>query len=343
MSEPEPVPAESTASVTPWQRTARQLSRRTTDLLAIAIVAAGVLAISGRVGDWWSTDPSDVMSPQGAATDVAGTQLNWGSGDAAVSLVAGNFPVELERRIARGTQDEIDAFLLSRCERILATSSSAPVEIAEQLRATHEKLLRQLSRLQPLKSSSGEWNVYRVDQPGSYLPGSMLMGVRNAVDDKGVAVQSIACWAIAIPHNQDQWTTFVFTPTAGRASSSPVPLPVDAEPVLSLRTPGGDELSAFRSRQGVAVNAVVWRRTIEDALTQAGWQTVRPWRQSGAAWTIRVEGALKDDTVSGSHPAAIELSLRETRDGRLSGIVNVISKRVPSDEGRNVIEKAAIE
>jgi len=306
------------------QRVTRQLSRRTTDLLAIAIVAIGVLTISGRLRDWWTTDPSDVMSTLESATDVAGTQLNWGDGNSAVRLIAGDFPVELERRIERGSQVEIEERLSARCQRILSVSRSDSLQAVKSLRATQHELLEQLAALQPLESNPGEWSIYRVDQPGSYLPGCMLIGVRTAGDDAGDVAPFIACWAIAIPHDKDQWTTFLFTPTSGQASSSPVPLPADAEPVFSLRTPGGDELSVFRSRAGTAVNVTVWRRTIEDALTRTGWQTVRPWRQSGSAWSIRVEGKSDADRPQS---AAIELSLRETRDGRLSGIVNVIQKR----------------
>ena len=290
--------------------------------MAIAIVVIGVLTISGQLSDWWSTNPADVMSTVESATDVAGTQVNWGSGDSAVRLVAGDFPVQLERRIERGSQDEIEERLSLRCQHILNVSTSDSMRAVESMFATQRQLLEQLAELQPLQSSPGQWSVYRVDQPGSYLPGCVLIGVRSAPGDAGDSEQFIACWAIAIPHDEDQWTTFLFTPTSGQTSSSPVPLPADAEPVLSLRAPSGDELSVFRSREGAAVNATVWRRTIEDGLTQTGWQTVRLWRQSHSAWTLRVEREFDS-----GRSAAIELSLRETPNGRLSGIVNVIQKQ----------------
>lgn len=328
MSELEPAPTESTPTLSPMQRATRQLSRRTTDLVAIAIVAIGVLTISGQLRDWWLTDPSDVMSTVESATNVAGTQVNWGSGDSAVRLAAGDFPVELERRIERGSQDEIEERLSVRCQQILQATTSDSLQAVESMHAIQRKLMKQLADLQPLTSSPGQWSVYRVDQPGSYLPGCVLIGIRTVPDDAGKTEPFIACWAIAIPHDEDQWTTFLFTPTSGQASSSPVRLPVDAEPVLSLRTPAGDELSVFRSREGAAVNATIWRRSIEDSLTRTGWQTVRPWRQSGSAWTIRVEGEFDS---ARPRSAAIELSLRETPDGRLSGIVNVIQKQSRQD------------
>lgn len=324
MSAPEePTPAspevEAKSAPSPMQRTARQLSRRTTDLLAMAIVAVGVLTISGRLSNWWSTDPSDVMSPLESATNVAGQQLNWGSGDSAVRMIAGDFPVELERRIIRGTQDEADEFLLNRCQQVLEGHTGQSTRITESLRPTEQKLVERLAELEPIRSSAGEWALYRVDQPGTYLPGSMLVGVTISDGE-----QSVACWTIAIPHDKEQWTTFVFTPSSGSTPSSAVPMPASAEAVLSLQTPAGDELSVFRSREGESVNDRAWRRTIEAGLVQAGWQTVRPWRQSGETWSLRVEGELDSTPPS---PAAIELTLKTTLDGRLSCVVNVIRKQ----------------
>lgn len=321
-----PVAADSDVSTTesPLQKTARQLSRRTTDLLAIAIVSIGMLTISGRLLDWWSTDPNDVMSPMESATDVAGTQLNWGGGDSAVRLVAGDFPVELERRIARGSQDDVESQLLKRCRELLESGPFSSLPDGGDLEKTERRLLSHLVDLDPIASSPGRWSVYRTDQPGTYLPVTMLLGIRESNGVDGDTSRSLACWAMAIPHDKDQWTTFVFTPTSGEAASSAVPLPPDAEPVLSLRTPGGDELSVFRSREGAVINDVIWRRTIEDSLTRAGWQTVRAWQQSETFWSLRVEGNLSG---SRPRPAAIELTLRETGDGRLSCIVNVIRKQ----------------
>lgn len=329
MSTPEdtssvPTGTDASPAETPLQKTARQLSRRTTDLLAIAIVAIGVLTISGRLLDWWSTDASEVLSPTQSASDVAGTQLHWGSGDSAVNLVAGDFPVELERRVVRGSVDDVEAQLVKRCQNILESESFSRLPKRDGLQRTEQRLLAQLDGRKPLTHRDGLWSIYDTDHSGSYLPATMLIGVRETDTADAETSQALGCWAVAIPHGTNHWTTFVFTPTNGQASSSAVSLPEDAEPVLSLRTPAGDELSVFRSREGASVTPDLWRRTIEESLTRAGWQTVRPWQQSEAAWSLRVEGELPGKRY---RAAAIELSLRQTDDRRLSCIVNVIRKQ----------------
>ena len=175
------------------QNIAKQLSRRTTDLLAIAIVAIAVLTISGRLLDWWSTDPSEVLSPTQSASDVAGTQLHWGSGDSAVNLVAGDFPVELERRVVRGAVDEVTTQLMKRCQAILETSSSSRLPKRDGLQKTEQQLLARLKGLTPIAHRDGLWSIYDTGNEDSYLPATMLIGVREVAAD-GATSLTLGCW-----------------------------------------------------------------------------------------------------------------------------------------------------
>ena len=105
-------------------KTARHISKRTTDLIAIAIVGIGVLQVSGRLTEWWQTDPSTVRSPRASANETSGHPTRWGTGESAVSLLAGDQPVRMERKVILGDQDRVDKTVCERLINILESESS---------------------------------------------------------------------------------------------------------------------------------------------------------------------------------------------------------------------------
>ncbi|MDA1165274.1 MAG: hypothetical protein O3B13_19415, partial [Planctomycetota bacterium] len=112
-------------SVSMVNTTARRVSQRTTDLIAIAIVSVGVLTVSGRLAEWWNTDPADTLSPATSAAQMAGSAKGWGSGESAVHLLAGDAQVQMERRIIFGDQFRVDRILRDRLVEILESPPAA--------------------------------------------------------------------------------------------------------------------------------------------------------------------------------------------------------------------------
>ena len=323
-AEPSAATSESTSG---FRQLSRRISRRTTDLLAIAIVSLGVLSVSGRLTEWWRTDPNLVLPPAASANQVAGPGLRWGTGESAVSLLAGDLPVRIERRVLTGDQDRVDSLLRDRLVEVLesppqpASHQSSP-QRATYLQDREQRLLELLQSVEPIETRDGHWNLYRIDRKDNLFVGSFLIATRapTAANNQ----PSLAGWALAVPSGSSQWTSFVMTPTGEETSttSEPVLLPVDAEVVMSLRTPAGDELTVFRQEETSTSQIAEWTREISHRLTSTGWQQVRSWQQSMGTSVARFEQTRSSEQ---DKRLAIEFAIATSHNGRLTGTANVIA------------------
>ena len=314
----DPVTPESSASAvaaaTGWKKVTRALARRATDLLAIAIVAVGVLSISGRLAEWWSTDVEDLLNTSRSASQVAGTQTTWGADGEAVLLRLGQLAVSVERQVVRGDQAQADVVLLNACRMRLESSSTelAPSPDA----AAEQKLLAGLAQLKPIEEQGGAWKLYRLDGADRPIVGTLVVGVRTS---RELAV--VACWGMAVPRDDQSWTVFTFDKTAQQvASSDELPLPPDATQVLSVADPQGGRLLAIEALAASDVEATLksWRAFFGNEFAQRGWQTARPWTQSARGWSARYERATQ------RNQEAVELMLTIDGSGRVVGVLNWI-------------------
>ena len=299
---------------------AQRLSRRATDLIAIGIVAAGVLAVSGQLAQWWATDADELLDPARTAGEVVGAQRSWGAGETPVVVRLGKLPLSMQRQVVVGDEDRAAAVVLGNVRRKLAAvsssaraSSSPPIDAA-----TERELLATLKGLAPTEEQAGHWKLYRIDQPGSFVVGSLVLGVRVLADS---ATDEIVCWAMAVPNSDAAWTVFTFEKSAAPGlTTSVIPLPPGAETVLALTDPSGGELTSFEATIVGDVNAVLtdWRAFFSTAFSQRGWQTVRHWEQSPTGWSARFE---RRDATGHS---AVELLLMLDQGGHAIGMANVL-------------------
>ncbi|MFT4556556.1 MAG: hypothetical protein ACKVII_00065 [Planctomycetales bacterium] len=315
------------------RKTARHISKRTTDLIAISIVGIGVMTVSGRLAEWWQTDPTSVASPAASALQSAGSAVRWGVGESNVSILAGEQSVRMERKVIFGDQDRVDSILLERLISALEaeqpqTPPASDVKFAEQ----EKRLLGLLKTLTPIESREGRWNIYRLDRADNPLPGIFLVATRFT---KGtLPLESLGAWAIATPSGRQQWTSFVFTPTgSGRKTNQhATPVPTDGQLLLSLRTDSHDELSVFQRLNADHSDIVRWTRDISSQLTKAGWHETRSWQQSANSATARFERPM---TVKHHPHQAMELTISFSESGKLTGTSNVIAipemELAPSD------------
>ena len=74
----------------------QKIMRRTTDLLAVAIVAVGLLAVWGKLGRWWNTaDPPDVT-----VMPLPAESINpWGQNGESVTLAWGDLGYAIHHQI----------------------------------------------------------------------------------------------------------------------------------------------------------------------------------------------------------------------------------------------------
>lgn len=314
------------------RKTARHISKRTTDLLAISIIGIGVLTVSGRLVEWWQAHPAAVASPAASALQSAGSAVRWGVGESDVSILAGDQTVRMERKIIFGNQDRVDSILKDRLIRTLETEESQTGPNSSETFLEQEKrLLGLLKTLTPIENRQDRWSIYRLDHADNPLPGSFLIATRTATEETNP--QSLVAWAIATPSGPQQWTSFVLTPTgeARRTNQHTTPVPIGGVLLLSLRTDSHEELTVFQRLDAAPSDISRWGSDISRQLSEAGWHEARPWQQSANSAKARFERTM----VAKVHPhQAIELTLSLSESGKLIGTSNVIAmpkmKPVPS-------------
>ena len=314
-------------------QTARQISKRTTDLIAIAIVTIGVLTVSGRLTEWWHTKPTSIASPYASAAISAGSPVHWGAGESAVSVLAGEHNVQMERRVLLGNQDRVDGILRDRLV-VIAESKSSRISPAAGNRNSNqtasglsfprqeERLIKLLENLAPFESKNGQWALYRLDQAANPIPGSFLIATRITTGQ--AKTESLAAWAIATPSSPTRWTSFVLTPADGDGdfNKPATPVPVDGRLLISLRTNSHDELTVFQRVDAATPDISRWSREVSSQLTSAGWHETRPWQQSDNSATARFERSAFDNQES---HLAIELTILLNAAGILTGTSSVFS------------------
>lgn len=326
-------PTKSDADVTSesaLQKTARHISKRTTDLIAMAIVSIGILTVSGRLAEWWKTDAASIPSPVVSANLSAGSIVRWGAGESAVSLLAGEQPVSMERRVLFGDQDRVDGILRDRLVSMLESSQAeststdgnqhGKVRRVDTKFADQEKrLIGMLQELTPFETRNGHWNLYRLDHANNPIPGSFLIATRMSPHrDKA---ESLSAWAVATPSGPDQWTSFLLTPaeTERNQDQHITPVPPDGQLLISLSADTRDELTVFQRLNASHSDVGRWVREMGRQLLAAGWHETRAWQQSKTSATARFEHQTDEKR------RAMELSISLSNSGKLTGLSNVIA------------------
>ncbi|NQV23379.1 MAG: hypothetical protein HQ518_03335 [Rhodopirellula sp.] len=307
--------------------TAKRISQRATDLIAIAIVSIGVLTVSGRLTEWWSTDPASMASPAITANQFAGSAHQWGTDESSVRLLAGEYPVQMERRKLFGDQERVDRLLRNRLVEILEVEPSEnrgsnPVSTPSDFAASEKQLIERLNGLSPVESRNGRWNLYRLDRTDNPMAGTFMIATH--VSDRSEKQESVAAWGIALPSSPTQWTSFVMTPASGGriGDSITTPLPSDAKLIFTMQAVSNDELTVFQRLDAQRSDIGRWVIDLSSQLTEAGWHEVRPWQQSPDSATARFEREPVEPRKPGQ---AIELTISFAADNKLTGTVNVIT------------------
>ncbi len=273
---------------------ARVLARRATDLFAISVVLVGVLAVSGRLADWWETDPNDVLRPDQTVAGVAGTQTSWGAGETSVALRLGQLPLVMHRQVLVGDEERVFARLRQNCRELLEASHRERL-LLPPTGENEMAILLGLDALVPIEQAEGKWKLYRVDQPGSFVVGQLLIGIRESSPNAPLgSMPELVCWAMAIPKGEAQWTLFTFErTTTGTEVTSKVPIPPDARLTLSVADPSGGQMVGFEATLGTSEEAALlagqWAELFEAELHRENWKLARDWARKGSAYSARFE------------------------------------------------------
>lgn len=311
-----PVAAESA-----WVRVARRISRRTTDLLAIGIVAVTALMVGGRLSEWWQTEPDDFSTPADVADFVSGSAGQWGSGGSPVTVEFGGLTQSLRRETFHGTEEALVERLLEWCRRTVQESDLPEFPPTE----SEARLTSKLAHLTPTAETAGRGRVYLVQRPSR-----MVFGTRSSdgggKSDAGRG-ERMVCWGFAFPQGKRTWTTFLSGSQSAAARISPVPevaLPKGCERVLSLRSDGGDGLMAFAGASDIAES----RAELDRWFVDREWRLASPWREYAGRWTVRYATPLRDDSRSG-WTGTVDMEIQSDGPGRVRGLMNFLPRRPP--------------
>jgi hypothetical protein len=329
MSSNEPSPIAATQKSEPasgFARTGRLVARRTTDLLAIAIIAIGGLMIGGRLSEWWSTDPDDIPSPAEIARHEGGTPGDWDVNATPVTLEFGDSHQTLRRQTLQGTEAEVFKSLAGWCRETLH-SGVAPGQPPADV---ERRFLKQLATVSPLEDKAGN-RIYRLTRPMR-----MVVGVRGATEgvvpekagskkpDAAPPPARVVCWGFAFPVQEGTWTLFLASPAgAGPPGSSfpEVPLPAESQRHLSLRNDAGDGVVGF---SGTA-EPEDWRRGFDGWFKSHGWAPARAWSELNGSWSARF--ATPADDAETSWQGTVDVQISRDQEGRLSGLLSFVPSR----------------
>ena len=256
-----------------FAKVSQTLRRRTTDLLALAILAVGLLAIGGKVSRWWGKSPEEA-APRAQNPP---RPLAWGAGGEGVSMEWGDLEYAIHRQRLTGDAETVggrlEDLVISYVPKI--TPPEFPPSDAEV------KLLSELKTIPASRSLDSGTRLYRL---GEHLP--MILLTRLVGDSRRVV-----CWARAFPQSQTEWMAFLFysakTDATQAAPFQQIPLPEGSQRIQSLHEKGQRSWIGFKG-PGPARD---WQSHFDDWFAEADWKPIREWSQTPSGWTAAYQSA----------------------------------------------------
>jgi hypothetical protein len=288
---------------------ARRITSRTTDLLAIAIVLIGGLAIGRQTLIWWGQEPPTI-----GAAPAADFASDWGLDGVPVALEFGDLRGRLLRQAIEGDVEDARHAGLEQCLQLVNRSALPSVSA----NAPERRILELLVSQKPILEQAGDWRLYAVE--GGL---TMLVGVRNTPEEPATGAKSederarerVVCWSFAVPVGQNLWSVYTFA-AADAPDARPLcaaPLPSGARRILSLDEADRGSFLAFEG-EGPPDE---WAREYQQWFETQGWTLVTPWQTGelwGATWRAPEQNAI------------VEVRFHRAQGRRWSGIVSAVVK-----------------
>jgi hypothetical protein len=201
---------------------ARRIARRTTDLLAIALVLVAGIGLGGQLIGWWRSEPQARLQNPGAEA------TSWERDGVPLDLQFGDSPFALERTPVSGGREAAAQRLVDSC----AAAADSPASQSRPISSDEQRLIAAAEALEPVREEHGRWRVYVVDGPvlqavvidstmrapsgfGSAASGSLAGDVQSAepLDEHqthATASPRVLCWGLAFPADEHRWIVYTF-------------------------------------------------------------------------------------------------------------------------------------
>ena len=205
----------------------RRVARRTTDLLAIAVVGFALFSLSDRIAVWWNFEAGTTPSLQPKSAPAAWTGLN-----SPVELMAGSKQVVFWRHEFRATPIDAESVFLGICRERSATGASFDAGSNEAENALIEALRQ---RSPDLTTERARLFLIRFPQ------------LTCVAVDHDPETPRILLWAILLPWIEDRWLVIGFQRGVSRRTEDPFswPLPESGRLTLALHSDESGDLICF--------------------------------------------------------------------------------------------------
>ncbi len=228
----------------------RQILRRTTDLIAVALVLAASLTFGRQVLRWWGADARD------AAAELAAPPSSLPGDGAPMTLEFGSQPFSFTRQTFAGSHEVALAAMRAVC-RAGTDAAATPTGTPDAAEST---LLAETQGLAPVDEKPGVWQLF--EARGQF---DMAVGVgwagppgehgQTSGTGRAGAVRRIACWSLVLPMSETGWLLYTFQRISTSGVKSPdsptLPLPPLSRKILALRGPDGGVLVGIQGTEPV--------------------------------------------------------------------------------------------
>ena len=248
----------------------------TSNLLATAIIIVIASTLGSQLVSSWIREDS--------FSNLAEFTINqpW-SALQACSLEFGDSPFQLTREKLTGAESEVVLFLQTRCREALEDDAQPVSAMGER----ESWMINHSADQTPIEQIEGKWRIFLGPKLEESRPLPIALGIRDdclsSPSGSHASAQPesrLVVWALAIPNETGDWTTFVArASTLSRSHGSDRFLPSDANRTMSMTNPDGHSLIGFSG--GEFESAITfykelareknWRLEIEPTLTPNSW------------------------------------------------------------------------
>lgn len=302
----------------------KNITSWTSNLLATAIIVVIALTFGSQLVSSWVPRKS---KPE--ASEFTALQ-SWPTLHAC-SLEFGDSPFQLTRETFDGADSDVISFLQIRCREELESNAPPVGQIGE-----HEAtLIKNSANRLPIEQIAGKWRIFLGPKLGELRALPIALGIRDDCisssksKTKDESLQSrLVVWALAMPAENGQWTTFVAkASTLNSLLGLEKLLPDNSKRTLAMTDPAGGSIIGFSG--GEFDEAIAY---YQNMAKNQDWKLETDQAQTRHSWSARISPD-QDSQIKG-----IQVQLTLDHNENLTGILMLQSSAQLTDKHDRTIE-----